>query len=68
MDLVTISFKDKDILLCASLEDLTFKLNNEKHELEIYKAGEFQGYYASIIGINEEEFIKYVIDSQIEII
>ena len=43
MGLVTIRFKDKDTLLCGSLDNFTFKLNEEKQELEIYKNGEFQG-------------------------
>ena len=68
MGLVTIRFKDKDTLLCASLDRLTFKLNEEKQELEIYKNDEFQGYYCSILGITEDEFIKYLQDQQIEII
>ena len=37
MGSVTIRFKDKDTLLCDSLDRLTFKLNEEKQELEIYK-------------------------------
>lgn len=67
MNLVTIRLKDNDVLLCDSLNNLTFKLNEEKQELEIYKDGKFQGYYCNIIGMDEEEFIKFVIDSQIEI-
>ena len=66
--LVTIRLKDNDVLLCDSLNNLTFKLNEEKQELEIYKDNKFQGYYCSILGINEDEFIKYVQDQQIEII
>lgn len=66
--LVTIRFKDKDTLLCDSLDNLTFKLNEEKQELEIYKDGKFQGYYCNILGITEDEFIKYIQDQQIEII
>ena len=68
MGLVTIRFKDKDALLCDSLDRLTFKLNEEKQELEIYKNDEFQGYYCSILGITEDVFIKYIQDRQIEII
>ena len=68
MGLVTIRFKDKATLLCDSLDRLTFKLNEEKQELEIYKNGEFQGYYWSILGITEDEFIKYIQDRQVEII
>ena len=68
MGLVTIRFKDKDTLLCDSLDRLTFKLNEEKRELEIYKNNEFKGYYCSILGITEDEFIKYLQDQQIEII
>lgn len=33
--LVTFRFKDNDTLLCDSLDNLTFKLNEEKQELEI---------------------------------
>ena len=62
--LVTIRFKDKDTLLCSSLDSLTFKLNAEKQEVEIYKDGKFQGYYYNIFGIAEDEFIKYIQDSQ----
>ena len=62
MGLVTIRFKDKDTLLCDNLDKLTFKLNEEKQELEIYKNNEFQGYYCSIVGITEDEFIKYTQD------
>ena len=62
MGLVTIRFKDKDTLLCANLDKLTFKFNDEKQELEIYKNNEFQGYYCSIVGITEDEFIKYIQD------
>ena len=68
MGSVTIRFKDKDTLLCDSLDWLTFKLNEEKRELEIYKNNEFKGYYRSILGITEDEFIKYLQDQQIEII
>ena len=68
MGLVTIRFKDKDTLLCDSLDRLTFKLNEEKQELEIYKNNEFQGYYGSILGMTEDEFIKYIQDRQVEII
>ena len=68
MGLVTIRFKDKATLLCDSLDRLTFKLNEEKQELEIYKNGEFQGYYCSILGITEDAFIKYIQDRQVEII
>ena len=66
--LVTFRFKDKDTLLCDSLDNLTFKLNEEKQELEIYKDNKFQGYYAMVYGIDEDEFIKYIQDQQIEII
>lgn len=66
--LVTFRFKDKNTLLCDSLDNLFFKLNEEKQELEIYKDGEFQGYYAMVYGISEDEFIKYIQDQQIEII
>ena len=62
MGLVTIIFKDKDVSLCTSLDRLTFKLNEEKQELEIYKNNEFQGYYCGILGITEDEFIKYIQD------
>ena len=62
MGLVTIRFKDKDVSLCTSLDRLTFKLNEEKQELEIYKNNEFQGYYCSIVGITEDELIKYIQD------
>ena len=68
MCLVTIRFKDKDTLLCDNLDKFTFKFNEEKQELEIYKNDEFQGYYCSIVGITEDEFIKYIQDRQIEII
>ena len=68
MGLVTIRFKDKDTLLCDNLDKITFKLNEEKQELEIYKNNEFKGYYRSILGITEDEFIKYLQDQQIEII
>ena len=68
MGLVTIRFKDKATLLCDSLDRLTFKLNEEKQELEIYKNNEFQGYYCSTLGITEDEFIKYIQDRQVEII
>ena len=68
MGSVTIRFKDKDTLLCDSLDRLTFKLNEEKQELEVYKNNEFKGYYCSILGITEDEFIKYLQDQQIEII
>ena len=68
MGLVTIRFKDKDTLLCDSLDRLTFNLNEEKQELEIYKNNEFQGYYFNILGITEDEFIKYIQDRQVEII
>ena len=68
MGLVTIRFKNKDTLLCDNLDKLTFKFNEEKQELEIYKNDEFQGYYCSIVGITEDEFIKYIQDRQIEII
>ena len=66
--LVTIRFKDKDTLLCDSLDNLTFKLNEEKQELEIYKDEKFQGYYCSILGMTEDDFIKYIQDQQVEII
>ena len=62
MGLVTIRFKDKDTLLCDNLDKFTFKFNEEKQELEIYKNDEFQGYYCSIVGITEDEFIKYIQD------
>lgn len=68
MGLVTIRLKDKDALLCDSLDSLAFKLNEEKQELEIYKNNEFQGYYRGIVGITEDDFIKYVQDLQVEII
>lgn len=68
MGLVTIRFKDKDALLCDSLDSLAFKLNEEKQELEIYKNNEFQGYYRGIVGMTEDDFIKYVQDRQVEII
>ena len=68
MGLVTIRLKDKATLLCDSLDNFTFKLNEEKQELEIYKNNEFQGYYCSIVGITEDELIKYVQDRQVEII
>ena len=68
MGSVTIRFKDKDTLLCDSLDRLTFKLNDEKPELQAYKNSEFQGYYCSILGITEDEFIKYIQDQQIEIL
>ena len=38
------------------------KLNEEKQELEIYKNNEFHGYYCSIVGITEDELIKYIQD------
>ena len=60
MSLITIRFKDKDTLLCNSLDSFTFKLNEEKQELEIYKDGKFQGYGHSICGIAEDEFVKGV--------
>ena len=66
--LVTFRFKDKETLLCDSLDNLTFKLNEEKQELEIYKDNQFQGYYTMVYGITEDEFIKYVQDQQIEVI
>ena len=62
MGLVTIRFKDKATLLCDNLDKLAFKLNEERQELEIYKNNEFQGYYCSIVGITEDEFIKYIQD------
>ena len=62
MGLVTIRFKDKDTLLCDNLDKLAFKLNEERQELEIYKNNEFQGYYCSIVGRTEDEFIKYIQD------
>ena len=68
MGLVTIRLKDKDALLCDSLDSLAFKLNEEKQELEIYKNGEFQGYYHSVVGMTEDDFIKHVQDWQVEII
>jgi hypothetical protein len=68
MGLVTIRFKNKDTLLCSSLDNLTFKLNEEKQELEIYKDGKFQGYGHSICGIAEDELVKYIQDQQINII
>lgn len=66
--LVTIRLKDKDTLLCDGLDNFTFKPNEEKQEIEVYKNNEFQGYYCSILGITEDEFIKYIQDRQIEII
>lgn len=68
MGLVTFRFRNTDILHCDSLDNLTFKFNDEKEELEIYKNNEFLGYYAAVYGITEEEFVKYVQDRQIEII
>ena len=65
MSLITIRFKDKDTLLCNSLDSFTFKLNEEKQELEIYKDGKFQGYGHSICGIAEDEFVKYIQDQQV---
>ena len=62
MGLVTIRFKHKDTLLCDNLDKHAFKLNEERQELEIYKNNEFQGYYFSIVGITEDEFIKYIQD------
>ena len=44
------------------------KLNEEKQELEIYKNNKFQGNYCSILGITEDDFIKYIQDRQVEII
>ena len=65
--LVTFRFKDNDTLLCDSLDNLTFKLNEEKQELEIYKDNQFQGYYATYYGIAEQEIIKYELYHQIYI-
>lgn len=65
MGLITIRFKDKDTLLCSSLDSFTFKLNEEKQELEIYKDGKFQGYGHSIYGMTEDELVKYIQDQQI---
>ena len=62
--LVTFRFKDTDTLSCGSLDDFTYKLNDEKKELEIYKKDEFLGYYAAVYGIPEEEFIEYIVKAQ----
>jgi len=66
--LVTFRFKDTDILHCDDLEAFTFKLNENKKELEVYKDGKFLGNYIEICGIAEDDFIKYVNDSQVEVI
>ena len=65
MSLITIRFKDKDTLLCNSLDSFTFKLNEEKQELEVYKDGKFQGYCHSICGIAEDALVKYIQDQQL---
>ena len=56
--LVTFRFKDKDTLHCDSLENLSYKIEND--ELAIYKGEEFLGYCCQVIGIPEEEFINYL--------
>lgn len=63
--LITVRFKNKDTLLCSSLDNLTFKLNEEKQELEVYKDGKFQGYGYSICGVTEDELVKYIQDQQV---
>ncbi len=60
--LVTFTFSDTDNLYCGWLDDLSFKLNNKTNKLEVYKEDKFLGNYQSIVGISEEDFIKFVQD------
>jgi len=67
--LVTFRFKENTVLYCGDPFELDYKLENE--ELALYKNNEFLGYYVSVIGISEEEFIKivenYFIEREIEV-
>lgn len=60
MNLVTITFKDREALVCGLLEDFDFALNSEKEEIEVYKDHEFIGYYQSIVGTTEEDLFEYI--------
>ena len=68
MSLVTFRLKNIDNLVCDSLDNFSFKLNDERQELEIYKGSEYLGDYLAIYGIREDDFIKYIQDLQVEVI
>lgn len=58
--MVTFTLKDKEALVCDSLDNFDFSLNFDKEEVEVYKKGEFLGYYRDVVGTTEEDLFQYI--------
>ena len=67
--LVTFRFKENTVLYCGDIHELDYKIEDNK--LAIYKDSELLGYYETVIGISEEEFLdfvkNYIIEKNIEV-
>ena len=56
--LVTFKFKDNEILHCADLNDVKYRLEND--DLAVYEKDKFLGYFERIEGIDVEEFLNRI--------
>ena len=67
--LVTLRFTDYENLVCESLDNLDYQIDDIG--LAIYKNSKLIGHYTQVIGMEEDEFLKYVenhlIEKEIEI-
>lgn len=58
MSLIGIRIEDR--IVYDSINNFSIKLNDEKQVVEVYKDNNYLGVLSSVIGIDEDEFIKGV--------
>lgn len=58
--LVTLKFLENDVLYCIDPLEVGFKIEDDK--LAIYQEDKFLGYFASVVGIDEADFLKIAED------
>lgn len=58
MSLIGIRLEDR--IVYDSINNFSIKLNDEKQVVEVYKDNNYLGILSSVIGIDEDEFIKGV--------
>lgn len=58
MSLIGIRIEDR--IVYDSINNFSIKLNDEKQIVEVYRDNNYLGVLSSVVGIDEDEFIKEV--------
>lgn len=66
MSLIGIRLEDR--IVYDSINNFSIKLNDEKKVVEVYQNNNYLGILSSVIGIDEDEFIKKVKNEEIELL